>query len=414
MPGLDKNQYSILWVEHKDKGRLELNFVIPALELTTGKRLQPYYHAIDEKRIDTWKRYVNTSLNLHDPDAPKNKRTAMDLNVTGLPKEKKLQCNHISNALLNQIKIGLIKNKSDIVRTLEDAGFTITRQAKNTISIKDPNGGKNIKLKGEIYEQSFQFSREHAGRVATAQADYEARKPTELTSNQAELTRLCRAKSKRNKELYKVDAAEPSKDGLKLQEVNEVDRERSAEPHRLSDELSDIQDAEIQRGHTLNNADIHSRNGGRVVVDGAGDSTKLPSDSATEKDLKNRGSRDHNNGWENLSNSPTGQGEQRTQEQKTSSMGAKINDRARETPIDRIGRIIKQSRNHVQRVQGFFAELRKSLSEIGGRKQESDSVSNKLNRSAGQFNRAVEQVVEIVERQRKQELGRDFDSGMTP
>ena len=29
MPGLDKDQYSILWVEHEDKGRLELNFLIP-------------------------------------------------------------------------------------------------------------------------------------------------------------------------------------------------------------------------------------------------------------------------------------------------------------------------------------------------------------------------------------------------
>jgi hypothetical protein len=33
MPGLEKNQYSILWVEHQDKGRLELNFVIPNMEL---------------------------------------------------------------------------------------------------------------------------------------------------------------------------------------------------------------------------------------------------------------------------------------------------------------------------------------------------------------------------------------------
>ena len=45
MPGLDKDQYSILWVEHTDKGRLELNFLIPNTELLTGKRLQPYYGA---------------------------------------------------------------------------------------------------------------------------------------------------------------------------------------------------------------------------------------------------------------------------------------------------------------------------------------------------------------------------------
>nr|QIS34445.1 hypothetical protein [Leclercia adecarboxylata] len=42
MPGLDKDQYSVLWVEHTDKGRLELNFLIPNTELLTGKRLQPY------------------------------------------------------------------------------------------------------------------------------------------------------------------------------------------------------------------------------------------------------------------------------------------------------------------------------------------------------------------------------------
>ncbi|MCY4991279.1 relaxase/mobilization nuclease domain-containing protein, partial [Salmonella enterica subsp. enterica serovar 1,4,[5],12:i:-] len=43
LPGLDKDQYSILWVEHQDKGRLELNFVIPNIELQSGQRLPPYY-----------------------------------------------------------------------------------------------------------------------------------------------------------------------------------------------------------------------------------------------------------------------------------------------------------------------------------------------------------------------------------
>ncbi|MGK3295905.1 hypothetical protein ACSLNR_28615, partial [Escherichia coli] len=41
---------SILWVEHQDKGRLELNFVIPNMELANGKRLQPYYDRADRPR----------------------------------------------------------------------------------------------------------------------------------------------------------------------------------------------------------------------------------------------------------------------------------------------------------------------------------------------------------------------------
>ncbi|KTY03009.1 DNA polymerase, partial [Salmonella enterica subsp. enterica serovar Typhimurium var. 5-] len=50
MPGLDKDQYSVLWVEHNDKGRLELNFLIPNTELLTGRRLQPYYDRADRSR----------------------------------------------------------------------------------------------------------------------------------------------------------------------------------------------------------------------------------------------------------------------------------------------------------------------------------------------------------------------------
>ncbi|ELE1258291.1 relaxase/mobilization nuclease domain-containing protein, partial [Escherichia coli] len=67
MPGLEKNQYSILWVEHQDKGRLELNFVIPNMELETGKRLQPYYDRADRPRIDAWQTLVNHHYGLHDP-----------------------------------------------------------------------------------------------------------------------------------------------------------------------------------------------------------------------------------------------------------------------------------------------------------------------------------------------------------
>ena len=55
LPGLDADQYSCLWVEHRDKGRLELNFVVPNVELLSGKRLQPYFEKADKPRINAWK-----------------------------------------------------------------------------------------------------------------------------------------------------------------------------------------------------------------------------------------------------------------------------------------------------------------------------------------------------------------------
>ncbi|MBT2975942.1 relaxase/mobilization nuclease domain-containing protein, partial [Vibrio anguillarum] len=74
LPGLDADQYSCLWVEHRDKGRLELNFVVPNVELLSGKRLQPYFEKADKPRINAWKIATNAILKLHDPDDPINKR----------------------------------------------------------------------------------------------------------------------------------------------------------------------------------------------------------------------------------------------------------------------------------------------------------------------------------------------------
>ncbi|MDX6843362.1 relaxase/mobilization nuclease domain-containing protein, partial [Hafnia paralvei] len=80
LPGLDADQYSVLWVEHRDKGRLELNFVIPNIELQRGKRLQPYFDRADRPRIDAWQTVVNAQLGLHDPNDPLNQRALVTAN----------------------------------------------------------------------------------------------------------------------------------------------------------------------------------------------------------------------------------------------------------------------------------------------------------------------------------------------
>ncbi len=68
MPGLERiSTASCGW--STDKGRLELNFVIPNMELQSGKRLQPYYDRADRPRIDAWQTLVNHHYGLHDPNA---------------------------------------------------------------------------------------------------------------------------------------------------------------------------------------------------------------------------------------------------------------------------------------------------------------------------------------------------------
>ena len=153
MPGLEKNQYSILWVEHQDKGRLELNFVIPNMELQTGKRLQPYYDRADRPRIDAWQTLVNHHYGLHDPNAPENRRT-LTL-PDNLPETKQALAEGVTRGIDALYHAGEIKGRQDVIQALTEAGLEVVRVTRSSISIADPNGGRNIRLKGAFYEQSF-------------------------------------------------------------------------------------------------------------------------------------------------------------------------------------------------------------------------------------------------------------------
>jgi len=333
------------------------------------------------------------------------------LNVTGLPHEKKKQVEHISNALLNQIESGLIKSRYDIVSTLQGSGFHITRKAKNTISIKDPNGGKNIKLKGAIYEETFQFSGNYAERIAADQASYTARKSTEFERNKTELTRLCRAKSERNKQLYQVHTTESEQTRNKLQGIIQSARERGAETHRISDQLSHIQDVEIQRSHSFNIVSVRVGDGGSRLLDGGNDKRECISDTSAEQNLETGWGGVDNIQGQGLSNYPEKQSNQvlRKRQQPTR-MGIEIDDRARNALTERIDRIIQQSRDYVSRVQGYFGEVGQSvlgatdlLREFTARKQKSDSVSNSLNRASERFNESAKQIIKVVENKLEQD-----------
>ena len=157
-PGMDKDQYNVLWVEHTDKGRLELNFVIPNLELTTGKRLQPYYHAADFKRVDAWRTIQNLEHGFSDPEDPAKKQTLVL--AKDLPRNKLEAATAINDALQGLALRGAVTCRDDVITALEQAGFEVARQTKSSISIKDPDGGRNIRLKGAIYEQDFRLSQE--------------------------------------------------------------------------------------------------------------------------------------------------------------------------------------------------------------------------------------------------------------
>ncbi|MEE7545550.1 relaxase/mobilization nuclease domain-containing protein, partial [Enterobacter roggenkampii] len=139
MTGLDKDQYACLWVEHQDKGRLELNFVIPNIELQSGKRLQPYFDRADRPRVNAWQTLTNDRLGLRDPNDPTYRRPLTQ--ASDLPRDKQQAAEKITAGLMNLMQQGVIRSRQDVVTQLESYGLTVARETKSSISIADPDGG---------------------------------------------------------------------------------------------------------------------------------------------------------------------------------------------------------------------------------------------------------------------------------
>lgn len=159
-PNLEPSQVSGYWVEHTDKvneqgeRRLELNFIYANVDLESGKALPVYYDANDRHLTSAWRDYTNIKYDLIDPLEIQRLQTIKIAN--NLPKHKKEILNDIHEIITAKVADGKIKNRADIVETLESIeGIELLgKPLKNKyITIKDPDEkGKNIRLRGAIYD----------------------------------------------------------------------------------------------------------------------------------------------------------------------------------------------------------------------------------------------------------------------
>jgi len=179
-PGLDQGQYRVLWIEHRDKvneetgqQRLELNFLIPNIEISTGKSLQPFYHKADMSRVDLFKKVTNYEHKFYDPDDPINQQpTTIQKNLPKAVKEIKATVNRLAETAVEQ---GDIYDRESMKKWLIGMGFEITKEKPNSLSIKNPYGdddSRPIRLTGAIYEQDYRVRAEGTSLSSEASSRY--------------------------------------------------------------------------------------------------------------------------------------------------------------------------------------------------------------------------------------------------
>ena len=221
--GLEPDQYDILWVRHShtSNGRIELHFVTPRVELTTGKSLsiappgwQNYYCH--------WRDIWNCQHQWSDPTDPTRARIyqpgyqalrdAQDqrLELAGLPitTTKEDYRKTITNYITAHIKLGNIKNREDIINHLENADIKITRQGKDYITVTSNADIKKIRLKGGIYNASWRLGQELTTEISSRARENRASLQTRIREAEAELTPRIAKRAELYSQRYRTNSRE--------------------------------------------------------------------------------------------------------------------------------------------------------------------------------------------------------------
>ncbi|MCF6305976.1 MAG: relaxase/mobilization nuclease domain-containing protein, partial [Rhodobacteraceae bacterium] len=151
--GLKRDQYDITWVRHSHTsgGRVELHFLTPRTELSSGKAFNiapPGW----ERSYAPLRDAYNYENGWARPDDPARSRT---LQWTPERTERGDAREAITAYLESAIVTGQIIDRDGIVSALTEAGYETPRLGKNYITALNPETGERWRLKGRIYEKDW-------------------------------------------------------------------------------------------------------------------------------------------------------------------------------------------------------------------------------------------------------------------
>lgn len=178
--GLEADQRNILWVRHVHAGHHELHFVIPRVELVSGKAFNPCPPGW-QKHFDLFRDLHNHREGWARPDDPARMRmftpAHTDLHRARLlrwgktpkPDDRAAAKEAIHEYMQAKVEQGQASNRAGVLMALQEGGLEINRAGKDYIIIKDPDSGEKLRLKGGMYAEHWDFS-QFVGRTSEGQS----------------------------------------------------------------------------------------------------------------------------------------------------------------------------------------------------------------------------------------------------
>lgn len=219
----------IMWVEHRDKGRLELNY-LTFNALTTGRAFTVFLDERDRRLFNDFSEIINYEQNLSSPFddfTDIQKKRMVEPPGKTLPAEKKALVEGLNNRLCSLILERKITNKAELIEYLkEKEGFKINRIAKNTVSIITPLDDTPVRLKGDIFQDGRDFEDYFKERKAKPERT-QAVIFEKLNNHKPSYQKGLQARTERNNRVY----IEPiRRRQQKEEELNKLTIKKEAEP----------------------------------------------------------------------------------------------------------------------------------------------------------------------------------------
>jgi len=192
--GLKKWQYNILWVQHHDKanGRIELNFIIPRQELSSGKSFNPHWHKEDQTRLLLLRDVIN---NKYKFTLPNKKEKSQELILDKRWKKGNSKKEKAHALVTEGINNGEIGSRDDVIKYLKSEGYNITRtKAEKSISIE--KDGTKMRMEGTFYHKAFTSFEALDAELQEIEDKHTYATAAELSQLEAELEKLIDHKAK--------------------------------------------------------------------------------------------------------------------------------------------------------------------------------------------------------------------------
>ena len=164
--GLEADQRNILWVRHTHAGHHELHFLIPRLELSSGKDFNACPPGW-QKDFDVFRDLFNWREGWARPDDPARARDERpkkaDLFKARMARwgreireSDRNRAKEVIHAFLKEkVTRGLVRNREDVLSTLKEQGLSINREGRDYISVIAPNSGMKMRFRGGFYARGW-------------------------------------------------------------------------------------------------------------------------------------------------------------------------------------------------------------------------------------------------------------------